>query len=150
MDTNDTLFSSSSAPPFIYLHHPHHPSSSAVPELPTRCMVAHLDAIEHHTPRLLLSGALNRLDPDGEGEVSTWDGFSRRLREIWTKSRSKGKGEADETDETEGGKERRVILIITKAERLRTVLGRNWAVITRLAELVRPLRSEGVVAETAA
>ena len=125
------LLSSPSAPSLIYLHHPHHFSTSAIPDLPGQCLVAQLDTIEHHTPRLFYSGVINKLDPHEEGEINTWDGFSRRLREVWMKSKGKRKA-----DVSEDGVGRQVVLIITKAERLRTVLGGGWAVITRLAELV--------------
>ena len=132
-----TLLSSPHAPPFFYLHHPHHPSTSAVPRLPTRCIVAHLDAIEHSSPRLFYSGALSKYGRDEEGEVSNWDGFSRGLKEIWAKAKGKRK-----SDIMEDGGMNQMVLIITKAERLRTVLGAGWAVITRLAEMVS-VQSEG-------
>ena len=127
-DTLHNVLSSPNAPPFIYLHHPHHPTTSAVPAFPSRCLVAHVDAIEHHNPRLLYSGVINKLAPsDEEGEINTWDGFARRLREFGRKGN--GKRQVD-------GEERQVVVVITKAEKLRTVLGGGWAVITRLAELV--------------
>ena len=93
--------------------------------------MAHLDAIEHFSPRLLYSGALNKFGLDEEGEISTWDGFSRKLKEIWTKVKGKRK-----SDIMEDGSMSHMVLVITMAERLRTVLGGGWAVITRLAELV--------------
>ncbi|KAK4683415.1 hypothetical protein P7C73_g6854, partial [Tremellales sp. Uapishka_1] len=140
-----TLLSQPSSPPFIYLHHPHHPSSSALPAvLPSRCLVARLDAYEHYTPRLLLSGALNKLVPTEEGvEISTWDGFARRLKGIWSDlSRSTANGHGDKKskgkvkdafhgDETSI----QIVVVVTKAERLRIVLGSGWSVITRIAEM---------------
>ena len=167
-----TLLESPNPPPFIYLHHPHQPPVYANPAVTSRCVTtqldtighhvcyfAQLDAIEHHTPRLLWSGALWKISEafgvDSIGEVSTWDGFSRGLRDLWEKLQEKkinprstgtqgGKGKGKEREETVNGKGHTVftgntelvVLVITKAERLRGILGLGWAMMTRLAELV--------------
>lgn len=177
-ETLTTLLSSPAPPPFIHLHHPHHPAAYAVPPLPARCVLARLDAVEHHSPRLLFSGILHRvseaLGAGDVGEVTAWDGFARALREMWDhrdgRSRvngsatakgvgtGKGKGKEKEKDRLANGsghaqgnghghenggveiggieQEKTVVIVVTKAERLRTVLGAGWAVMTRLAELV--------------
>lgn len=148
MDTLSTLLSFPSAPPFIYLHHPHHPTTAIEPQLPERCSVARLDAVEHHSARLFYAGALAKVsaalavtrktgirhDPGGDGrEVLTWDAFAKGLRSLWAKHAGKGKSPAKgETDEDEG----QIVLLITKAERLRGVLGPGWTALTRMNELV--------------
>lgn len=135
MNTLATLLASLDAPSFIYLHHPHHPSTSVIPTLPSNCVVAYLDAIKLHTPRLFYSGALNKLEQSEDVEVNTWDGFARHLRQIWWGSKGKRKRTASNLMEN-GDAEKQLVLIFTKAERLRWVLGGGWAMITRLAELV--------------
>lgn len=133
-----TLLSVPCPPPFIYLHHPHLPSTSAIPDLPPSCLVAQLDAVEYHTPRLFFSGIASHLSKamccgDEQGEITTLDGLVRKVRELWD-GRRKGKRKAGVGDD-----EAKVVLVVTKAERLKGVLGGGWAVMTRLAELVRPL-----------
>lgn len=147
MDTLSTLLSFSSAPPFIYLHHPHHPTTAIQPTLPDRCSVAHLDAIEYHSSRLFYAGGLAKVsaalavtrktgirhDPGGDGrEVLTWDGFAKGLRSLWAKHAGKGKSPSRSGDEDEG----QIVLLITKAERLKGVLGQAWTALTRMKELV--------------
>jgi origin recognition complex subunit 5 len=141
-----TLLSSPHAPSFIYLHHPHTPTSALDFEIPSNVRLARIDAIEHYNPRLLYSGIISQLGGDA-GEISTWDGLVRALRDVVGerdekgKGKGKGKGKARmngnglATGHEEEG-ERRVVVVITKAERLRNVLGGGWSVITRLAELV--------------
>ena len=157
-----TLLSHPHAPGFIYLHHPHHPSSSTTPELPSRCTVLLLDAIEHFTARILYTSAVRQLDGGYEGDITTWDGFARALADGWarkqgageplangttssTASSIKGKGKARAEQGPNGSlpnghpgttDEGQVVLLISHAERLRHVLGSNWSVLTRLAELV--------------
>ncbi|KAK6910049.1 hypothetical protein I203_104078 [Kwoniella mangroviensis CBS 8507] len=115
-----------------------------------------IDTVEYNTPRLFFSGILNKLDPIGEGqeEIQTFDGFAQRLK-LWNQastsaSTSKGKGKAkakaspgtkvngngtnghlEEQDEHS----RIIVLLITRAERLRLVFGNGWSLMTRLAEL---------------
>ncbi|WRT66411.1 uncharacterized protein IL334_003367 [Kwoniella shivajii] len=129
------------SPSFIYLHHPHHPSTS-LPPLPSDGAIAKLDAVEHNTPRLLLSGILNKLGQ--EEEVNTFDGFAIRLRSWWNDRSHRGKGKGKSKTKINGHTsgydgydvdEEQVIIMITKAERLRLVLGNGWSIITRLAEL---------------
>jgi origin recognition complex subunit 5 len=148
MDTLATLLSQPGAPGLVHVHHPHHTPSALAFNLPDRCVIARLDAVEHHTPRLLYAGILARLDDEGEGkEVISWDVFARDLRIAWRarvrRSMVKGKGkgkarEADVEDEEEGGDEDegQAVIVVTKAERLRTVLGASWSAFTRLPELV--------------
>ncbi|WWD17262.1 hypothetical protein CI109_101700 [Kwoniella shandongensis] len=137
--TLQTLLSHAPAPQFIYLHHPHHPSTQ-LPPIPESCHVARIDTVEYHTPRLLLSGILNKFSggADDVGEVNTWDGFSLKLREWWSvRKNRKGKGKAIGNSEVNGNArgEEMLVVMITKAERLRLVLGNGWTVITRLSEL---------------
>jgi origin recognition complex subunit 5 len=150
------LLAHEASPSFVYLHHPHHPTSSVPLDAGTECRIAQIDAIEYHTPRLFYSGVLYRLGSDA-GEVATWDEFTIALRSLNTdtqpgpsKSR-KGKAAVRSNGHTNGistsngnhgtdGRRDRAIIIVTHAERLRTVIGGNWAVLTRLAEMVsRPL-----------
>ena len=121
--------------PLVYLHHPHHPSTLL--HLPSSSSVT-LDLIEYHTPRLLYSGILSRLGSE-VGEISTWDDFARHLRQHLAGSGRKGKrkaGDMEDGQEDENGRKGSTI-ILTHAEKLRTVIGPGWAVMTRLAELVR-------------
>lgn len=142
MEDLATLLAHPGAPGLIHLHHPHHPSSAIRPDFPERCKVVRLDAVEHHTQRLVYAGALSRLasamgkeaekerDRDGR-EVLSWDVFARGLRALWTTYTGKGKGRARK-EEDEG----QIVLLVTKAERLKSVLGAEWTAMTRLAELV--------------
>ena len=147
------LLSTPCPPPFIYVHHPHHASSSAIPRLPANCVVVRVDGIEHHSPRLLYSSAATsfarRLDHDAvTGEISTSDGFSRQLAQLWAAGRSqdkgKGKAKANGVNGHSGAEHVNghdtaydcLVLVITKAERLRHTFGHGWTMITRLAELV--------------
>ncbi|ORY21095.1 origin recognition complex subunit 5 C-terminus-domain-containing protein [Naematelia encephala] len=140
-DTIGTLLASPYPPPFIHLHHPHHPPSLALAspsDLPAHCLQARVDAIEHHTPRLFYSGILTRLGSVDTGEVSTWDEFVRRLKGCWTCRKGKGKVNGHRHAEKDHGEESSTafVLVITKAERLRQVLGGGgWAALTRLSEL---------------
>jgi origin recognition complex subunit 5 len=130
MDTLALLLSTPSPPPFIYIHHPHSPTSSL--EFPE--VSAKVDGIECYTPKLLWSAIISRLEGKDGVLVDSLDTFIRRLRshrnegEINGKSRGKGKGRE---------KEEAVSIVITKAERLPRIMGSGWAVMTRLAELVR-------------
>jgi origin recognition complex subunit 5 len=132
MDTLSLLLSTPSPPPFIYIHHPHCPTSSLnFPDVSAR-----VDGVECHTPKLLLSAILSRLEGKDGGLVDTLDTFIRRLRVYHGgdgKGKTKRKGKGKEK-EKEG--ERAISIVITKAERLPRVLGSGWAVMTRLAELV--------------
>lgn len=147
MDTLSTLLAFPGAPAFVYLHHPHHPTSAVKPGLPERCSVARLDLIELNSARLFYACALARVsaalavtrktgirhDPGGDGrEVLTWDAFAKGLRTLWSKHAGKGKGRAEE-----GNDDGQIVLVITKAERLRAVLGSSWTALTRMNELVR-------------
>lgn len=130
MDTLSLLLSTPVPPSFIYIHHPHCPTSSL--EFPE--VSAKVDGIECHTPKLLLSAIISRLEGRDGGLVDTLDTFFRRLRTSQGgdgKVKGKGKGKGKEK-EREGA----VSIVITKAERLPRVLGSGWAVMTRLAELV--------------
>jgi len=157
MDTIATLVAHAGAPGLIHLHHPHHPPSALHFDLGARCKVARLDAVEHHTQRLLYAGILSRLSsalradlderqPGDDGrEVITWDAFARGLRTLWgqyvagkrkANGRGKGKGKRKEGEEDEDEDEGQVVIVITKAERLKSVLGASWPALTRLPELV--------------
>lgn len=74
------------------------------------------------------------------GEARTWDEFSLRLRKWWSDkmclAEEKSKGNQTEICADDVAKERSLVLVITHAERLKTVMGVNWPVIVRLAELV--------------
>lgn len=136
-----TLLSVPSAPSFIYLHHPHHSSLSLPLPFGQKHLVK-IDTIEHHTARLLLSGILLRLTGEDEdvGEAKTWDEFSLGLKRWWCDkvylADGKSKGRQTETYAKDEAQERSLVLVITHAERLNTVMGNNWPVIVRLAELV--------------
>lgn len=90
---------------------------------------------------MVYAGALSRLagalgkeaererERDGR-EVLSWDVFARGLTSIW--ATHTGKGKARDRGEDEG----QVVLLVTKAERLKSVLGAEWTAMTRLAELV--------------
>lgn len=138
----DTLLRYPGTPPFIYVHHPHHPPSSlALPE--SSSSIVTLDAIEYYTSRLLYSGIASKLGGDA-GEIQTGDLFVRSLRDASSgrkrKTSGKGKRKADVMengdDHAEQEDRQGVVLLITHAERLRTVLGPGWSVITRLSEMV--------------
>ncbi|GMK55931.1 hypothetical protein CspeluHIS016_0209870 [Cutaneotrichosporon spelunceum] len=121
MDELAGLLAHPGAPGLVHLHHPHHAASSLNPSLPN-CRVVRLDAVEHHTPRLLYAGALSRLAaalklPGYDGEVASWDVFARGMRSLWK------------------GREEQLVLLVTKAERLKAVLGAEWPAMTRLGEL---------------
>ncbi|WVQ80755.1 hypothetical protein IAT38_002860 [Cryptococcus sp. DSM 104549] len=129
------LLSTASAPPLIYLHHPHHTTTS-LPAPPPNCLVARLDAIEHHTPRLLLSGILNKLTGgEGKGEVNSWDGLSLGLKEWWSEKQAKGKGARRKANGHQAGGDECVVVWINHAERLKAVLGNGWSAVTRLPGL---------------
>lgn len=74
------------------------------------------------------------------GEARTWDEFSLRLKRWWSDkvylAEGKSKGKQTETYAKDEAQERSLVLVITHAERLKTVMGNNWPVIVRLAELV--------------
>jgi origin recognition complex subunit 5 len=137
MDTLALLLSTPSPPPFIYIHHPHQPTSSLTLDLPPAS--ARVDAIECHTAKLLWSTIISRLDGKDAGVVDSLDMFIRRLRVFAEgpetgKGRVKGKGKEKEKDKDDG---KRFSIVVTKAERLPKVMGSGRAVMTRLAELVR-------------
>jgi hypothetical protein len=89
------------------------------------------------------------------------DGRRRMNGSATAKGSGTGKGKGKETDKLANGnghahgnghengvveiggvdEERTVVVVVTKAERLRTVLGAGWAVMTRLAELVSDMIS---------
>jgi len=130
------LLSSPVAAQSIFLHHPHHPTSFILTQsIPANCSIARIDTVEHYNPRLFFSGILNRFrgglksDENQYGEVSNWDAFSEGLRNL-AAGKGKGKGKAKVEDEN------RLVVIVTKAERLRNVLGPGWSVLTRLSEVV--------------
>ncbi|CAK9781969.1 hypothetical protein CC85DRAFT_138693 [Cutaneotrichosporon oleaginosum] len=135
MDDLAALLEFPGAPSLIHLHHPHHASSAIDPVLPARCRVVRLDAVEHHTSRLLYAGAISRLaralgkDAD-VGEVPSWDLFARGLRAAWAPPEKKRKRK---TDGEQG--DAQLVILVTKAERLQAVLGAEWTAMTRLAEL---------------
>jgi hypothetical protein len=93
--------------------------------------VVRLDAVEHHAPRLVYAGALARLaavlETEWRGEVLSWDQFARGLRGLWAARKGRRK---------DGEDEGQVVLLVTKAERLKGVLGAEWTAMTRLGELV--------------
>ena len=126
MDTLSLLLSTPSPPPFIYIHHPHSPTSSlAFPEVSAK-----VDGIECYTPKLLWSAIISRLEGKDGGLVVSLDAFIRRLKAYQGgEMKGKGKGKGKE-------KEGAVSIVITKAERLPRIMGSGWAVMTRLAELV--------------
>lgn len=165
-----TLLSTPYAAGFIYLHHPHTPTSASIPRpSPSASLVqAQISAIEYNNAKLLYSGILHRMAASTGtewtgGEVRTWDGFSRGLRSLkagtagqasasggstgrekgakTVKGSRKGKEKEvvneDKEDGSEGIKEElNWVVLITHAERLPRILGSQWAVITRLSELV--------------
>ena len=134
-------------PPFVHVHHPHHPPSLV--DFPASSSIARLDAIEHHTPRLVFSGILHKLGHETD-EVATWDLFARGMREVYsntTKGKGKDKGKQRQRPDTDGDVEMNghgaaalhraeYVVIVTHGERLRHVLGPSWSVLTRMAELV--------------
>ncbi|TXT08935.1 hypothetical protein VHUM_02409 [Vanrija humicola] len=133
MDTLATLLAHDGAPALVYLHHPHHTSSSVRASLPPTSAVA--DAVELHTPRLLYAAVLRRvsasLGHEREGEVAKWDAFVRGLREVWA---ARGKGRAVDNADADGNSDH-LTLVFFRAERLKTVLGPTWTALTRLSEL---------------
>jgi hypothetical protein len=134
MDTLELLLSTPSPPPFIYIHHPHQPTSSLTLTLPPAS--ARVDAIECHTAKLLWSTIISRLEGKDAGVVDSLDMFIRRLR-VFAEGSESGKGKnKGKGKEREAGK--RFSIVVTKAERLPKVMGSGWAVTTRLAELVSP------------
>lgn len=138
-----TLLSGPVPVPFVYLHHPHHPTSTIFREaLPSNCIITQVDTIELYSARLLFSGILYRLAKilgrkDEIGELGNWDSFVRTLKMVWDepegKMNGKGKGKQKATDMEA---DRRLVIVITKSERLKNVLGPGWSVMTRLAEMV--------------
>lgn len=153
-----TLFNIPHAPGFIYLQHPHTPTSSSVPTPSPGSIQAQVSAIEYNTARLLYSGILHRIAISigttwTGGEVRTWEGFSRGLKTLWDGLNSQGrsrrpvkgskKGKEKEVAPIEAevggtGEERlNWVVLVTHAERLPRILGPQWSVLTRLAELVR-------------
>lgn len=135
MDTLELLLGSPTPPPFIFVHHPHHPTTSL--RWPEQIKRYRIDAIECHTPKLLWSAVISRLEGSDAGLVDSMDTFLRRLRAL-KRPHAKGKGKEravpnGHAHEDEGG----LCIVITKAERLPRVLGQTWTAMTRLAELVR-------------
>lgn len=138
MDTLDLLVSSSTPPPFIFIHHPHHPTTSL--DWPDRIKRYRIDAIECHTPKLLWSAIISRLEGRDAGLVDSMDTLLRCLRGVKRPlangtSKAKGKERAIPNGHSSGDGAGLCILI-TKAERLPRVLGQTWTALTRLAELV--------------
>lgn len=141
METLDLLLSSSRTPPaFVYLHHPHQPTSSL--KWPARGRICKVDAVESCTPKLLWSAIISRLEGKDAGVMDTMDMFLRALRTLQATStaksatgKDKGKGKAKAATALELEP---VCIVITKAERLPKVLGHHWTALTRLAELVSP------------
>ncbi|WVO16167.1 hypothetical protein L204_103837 [Cryptococcus depauperatus] len=141
----ESLLTTSSSPAFIYLHHPHHssPSLATLPALVSSDkIIAKLDTIEYNTEKLLWSGIFSKITSDEKrGEVATWDVLSLALRKWWNE-RLFGDGGRDRRDRTqnacEGLKHVRdgIIILVTHAERLKNILGQDWAVITRISELI--------------
>jgi origin recognition complex subunit 5 len=128
--------------PFIWVHHPHTPSPLL--DLPNSSDSIVLDAIEYHTPRLLYSGIVYKLD-NAMGEVTTLDALTRALKQVvamrsTSSSTVKGKRKAREMENGQANghsaMSHGISITVLHAERLRTVLGTGWTVITRLAELV--------------
>jgi origin recognition complex subunit 5 len=134
MDTLALVLSTPSPPAFIYIHHPHQPTSSVALNLPPAS--ARVDAIECHTAKLLWSTIISRLEGKDAGVVDSLDMFIRRLR-IFAEGTGevKGRGKGKEKEREDG---KRFSIVVTKAERLPKVMGSGWAVMTRLAELVSP------------
>ncbi|WWC62008.1 uncharacterized protein I303_104595 [Kwoniella dejecticola CBS 10117] len=159
-----TILSNPPIPPFVYLHHPHHSSTSldlssssssstnSSSGYGSSTRIARIETVEYHTPKLLLSGILDKLSDDkDEVEVQTFDGFAVKLRTWYSAQfqpmngnvaiKGKGKAKAKVNGHGDYGREGKegdlsVVVVITKAERLRLVLGDGWSVITRLTELV--------------
>jgi origin recognition complex subunit 5 len=126
METLTLLLSTSTPPPLIYIHHPHHPTASL--EFPTN--LAKVDAIECYTPKILWSAIISKLEGDQDtGLIDSIDSLIRRLQGLSSSGKTKIKGgKGKEIDSFS--------IIITKAERLPKVMGSGWSVMTRLAELV--------------
>ena len=152
MDTLALLVQTATPPPFIYIHHPHHPTTSL--EWPATIKGYRVDAIECHSPKMMWSAIISRLEGGDGGMVDSMDAFLRRLRAVGQEgtststsrtttangsARSKGKGKEKElmNGHRNGSiQEVGMSVIITKAERLPKVFGQNWTVMTRLSELV--------------
>ncbi|WOO80835.1 Origin recognition complex subunit 5 [Vanrija pseudolonga] len=171
METLATLLAHDGSPPLVYLHHPHHSASAVRAQLPP--VAAEADLIELHTPRLLYAGVLARVaasrGAEREGEVATWDAFVRGLREVCSTRTANGasaangsrKGKGRAIDDLDADASTHLVLVFTRAERLKSVLGPIWTALTRLSELanlpatvvlasalpwddVRPARSDAV------
>ena len=162
MDTLALILSSQTPPPFIYIHHPHHPTTSL--EWPSSIKGYRVDAIECNTPKTIWSAIISRLEGGDAGLVDSMDTFLRRLRLLAPAQapgqygngnassktpkangsvRAKGKGkEMKLINGHSNMNERGLCVVITKAERLPRVFGQNWTVMTRIAELVGPSRAE--------
>lgn len=147
-------------PAFLYLHHPHHPATQAIPEaasISPDCLVVRVNTVEYFNLRLLLSGLLCKAvsglgQNDEDIEVADWDAFRRgldgafRIAGQGEKANGKGKAKAQNGDVemSEEGSEtaepKKLVIFIERAERLKAVLGTHWHVISRLGELVSCLR----------
>jgi origin recognition complex subunit 5 len=152
MDTLTLLVLTPLPPPFIYIHHPHQPTTSL--SLPSSTNQARVDAIECYTPKILWSAIVSRLEGKDAGLIDNLDTFIRRLKGAgqagWrpdgnTKKSLKGK-EKEKAKEVDEGR-RAMSIVITKAERLPKIMGSGWAVMTRLSELVGPLTGPGPAAD---
>ena len=126
--------------PFIWIHHSHTPTPLL--ELPKQGdNVIIIDAIEYHSLKLFYSGILSKLDAN-VGQVDSFDVFAKALRDLRTGPGSsgavKGKRKAGEVNGhgAQGDNRDGLSIVVTHAERLRSILGSSWTVFTRLAELV--------------
>lgn len=138
-------------PTFLYLHHPHHPSSQAFPPvsvLDPECLVVRVNTVEYFNLRLFLSGLLYKLtialgQSDDGVEVADWDAFRRKVDSVVDAAESAAKGKGKKraqalNDEVHGSdlEPKRLTILVDKAERLKTVLGPHWHVMSRLNEFV--------------
>lgn len=142
MDTLELLVSSPTPPPFVFVHHPHHATTSL--EWPDRIHRYRIDAVECHTPKLLWSAIVSRLEGKDAGLVDSMDAFLRRLRgikRIIANGTSKGKGKEKAVVNGDSHEGSGLVIVITKAERLPRVLGQTWTAMTRLSELVCDCRA---------
>ena len=149
------LLSTSYPPAFVHLHHPHHPTTAITPlsgndQGGRTRRNAQVDLIELSTPKLLYSAIVHRLAGastsesranGGENrEVSTWDDFAIRLREVLGGQKAPGharrKIAGGASADSGMDKADQAVVMITHAERLRTILGPRWAAMTRIRELV--------------
>jgi origin recognition complex subunit 5 len=167
LTTHLTDLITSCPPPFIYIHDPFTPhitasvtnstvASTSVSATEPSVLFARADPVSCFTPRLLYDSILNKLahwKPTWEDGCKLWgvstgrrwndsiDAFVHGLRAICSElskqqfvsmaDGGKGKGKA-------GSEQPRIVIIIERAERLKTAHPDLIVPFTRLAELVSP------------